>query len=186
MKRFIESQGWTLVASYSDDRISGAEFRKRPGYQKMMAALTPTPSADALIVVDRDRLGRETLEVGFTLKRLTQAGVDVYEVNAAKKGSDTRIKLTTATAKILASVEAYGGELQREQSRIKTSDAMWRRATSGHSTGGAIFGYTSVCATCQAPTTAHRTCTCKARVKRQVVEPEAAAVRQVSRWPRRA
>ena len=37
-RAFALSRGWTVVAEYEDDGISGAEFEKRPGFQAMLAA----------------------------------------------------------------------------------------------------------------------------------------------------
>ena len=64
--------------SYQDDGVSGAEFETRPGFVRLVNALTRKASFDVLIVSELSRLGRERFETGYALKRLSQAGVKVY------------------------------------------------------------------------------------------------------------
>jgi len=59
--------------------VSGAEFETRPGFVRLVNALTRKASFDVLIVSELSRLGRERFETGYALKkRLSQAGVKVY------------------------------------------------------------------------------------------------------------
>ena len=58
--------------------MSGAEFETRPGFVRLVNALTRKASFDVLIVSELSRLGRERFETGYALKRLSQAGVKVY------------------------------------------------------------------------------------------------------------
>ena len=61
---YASQQGWTVAEAhvYVDDGISGAEFAKRPGFVRLMTALTPAPPFEVLIVSELSRLGREQLE----------------------------------------------------------------------------------------------------------------------------
>jgi len=138
--RYASEHHWTLDEAYvySDTGVSGAEFAKRPGLMRLIAALKPKAPFDVLIVTDRDRLGREQIETSFVLKQIITAGVRVFEVSRNQE-----IMLTSPADKVLASVTAFAGELEREQSRVRTHAAMAHRARQGHHTGGIIFGYTS-------------------------------------------
>src|SRR5262245_19752979 len=78
-REYAKRKGWIVTAAhiYVDDGISGAEFSKRPGFMRLMNALTP-PAFNVLIVSEESRIGREQIEVSFALKQLIQAGVRVF------------------------------------------------------------------------------------------------------------
>jgi site-specific DNA recombinase len=142
-RRFAEARGWTVADEhvYSDSGISGAEFARRPGLVRLLATLKPRPPFDVLLIGDRDRLGREQIETAYVLKQIVMAGVRVFEVG--KPGGGQEVALSSPTDKVLASVTAFAGELEREQARARTHAALEHRARAGRSTGGAVFGYTN-------------------------------------------
>jgi site-specific DNA recombinase len=145
---------------YTDDGISGAEFARRPGLVRLLAALKPRPPFGVLLVSDRDRLGREQIETSYLLKQLITAGVRVFEVSRGQE-----ITLSSPTDKVLASVTAFAGELEREQARVRTHAALGHRAQAGRATGGTCFGYTT-------------TPTPEGHTVRAIVPAEAAVVRR--------
>lgn len=51
-KAYATKKGWRVAEAhiYSDDGISGAEFVKRPGFIRLMNALTPKPPFQVLIM----------------------------------------------------------------------------------------------------------------------------------------
>ena len=64
---------------YVDDGISGAEFLKRPGLTKLLAALkVQPPPFDVLIVSEQSRLGRDTLRNLQVIQEVEEAGVKLY------------------------------------------------------------------------------------------------------------
>ena len=65
---FATSRGWTVSDNhiYVDDGISGAEFEKRPGFQRMLALL-PRPPFSVLIVSEQKSIGREASETVYTI-----------------------------------------------------------------------------------------------------------------------
>ena len=79
-RAYAAQHGWTVSDAhiFVDDGISGAEFKTRPGFVRLMNALTPRAPFDVLIVSELSRLGREQLETGYALKQLSQAGVKVF------------------------------------------------------------------------------------------------------------
>src|SRR5688572_19442351 len=79
-RAYAKRKGWTLDDAhiYSDDAISGAEFLKRPGFQRLMQSLQPSPPFQVLIVSESSRLGREAWETGYALKQILKAGVSVF------------------------------------------------------------------------------------------------------------
>src|SRR5258708_35114193 len=68
-KAFAATQGWTVNDAhvYIDDGISGAEFKRRPGFQRLMATL-PRPPFSVLIVSEQKSIGRESSETGYVSK----------------------------------------------------------------------------------------------------------------------
>src|SRR5262245_22513952 len=79
---YAQRKGWTVEPAhvYSDDGISGAIFgEKRPGLYRLLNALRPTPPFQVLVVMDQSRLGREQDEIPLLLRRLTQAGVRIFQ-----------------------------------------------------------------------------------------------------------
>ena len=59
-------QGWTVDDSciFVDDGISGAEFAARPGFVRLMNALTPRPAFQVLIMSEESRLARRIYAAG--------------------------------------------------------------------------------------------------------------------------
>ena len=159
-RAYAVGKGWTVVDEhiYSDDGISGAEFATRPGFLRLMNALKPL---DVLVVSELSRLGREQIETGYALKRLSQAGVKIYSYL-----EDREILLDTPTDKFLMSAVNFAAEIERDKARQRTYDALQRKARAGQVTGGIVFGYTNVR-------------TEGAGVTRRINEPEAAVVRDI-------
>ena len=138
---YAAGKGWTVAQDhiYVDDGISGAEFANRPGFLRLMNALTPTPPFQVLIMSEESRLGREAIETAYALKQLVTAGVRVFFYL-----EDRERTLDSPTDKIMLSLTAYADELEREKARQRTYDAMVRKAKAGHVTGGRVFGYDNV------------------------------------------
>ena len=137
-RAYAAAKGWTLNDEhvYADDGISGAEFAKRPGYLRLLNALKPRAPFQVLIMSEESRLGRESLEVGYALKQLSQAGVRVWLYL-----DDRERLLESPTDKLLMSVTTFADEMEREKACQRTADAMLRKARAGHVAGGTVFGY---------------------------------------------
>jgi len=138
---FAAARGWEVDPAhvYIDDKVSGAEFGdRRPALARLLNHLSQPPF-DVVIVYHRDRLGRETLEVPHLLGRLARAEINVVEVKTGRP-----VALTSATDKFLASAESFAAEVEREQARTRTTDAMVAKARARHVTGGVCFGYDNV------------------------------------------
>lgn len=167
-RRYASRKGWTVVEScvFIDDGISGAEFARRPGFVRLMAALAPRPAFDVLIMSEESRLGREAIETAYALKQLIAAGVRVFFYL-----EDRERTLESPTDKLLMSVTAFADELEREKARQRTYDAMVRKARAGHVTGGRVFGYDNVEISGPDGRRSH--------VERRINEAEAAVVRRI-------
>ena len=151
---------------YVDDAVSGAEFAKRPGYVRLLNALSPRAPFDVLVVSELSRLGREQLETGYAVKQLSQAGVAIWSYLEARE-----MALDSATDRFLMSAVAFAADVEREKAAARVRDAMRRRAERGYVCGGEPFGYRNRMVTGLDGRKSH--------VEREVYEPEAAIVRRI-------
>ena len=81
-KAFALKMGWSVADAhvFVDDGISGAEFEARPGLQRLLAmAETRKPPFQRLVVSEQKSIGREMGETGYTIKRLAEAGIEIFE-----------------------------------------------------------------------------------------------------------
>lgn len=162
-RAYAERKGWTVRPEhvYSDDGISGAEFQKRPGLARLLAALDQKRCPfHVLIMSEESRLGREQIETSYVLKQLTDAGVRVFLYL-----DDRERTLDSAMDKVMLSLTNFGAELEREKASQRRYDTMVRKARAGKVTGGKVYGYQNVREA--------------SGVKRVIHEPEAAVVRRI-------
>src|SRR5207245_3533835 len=89
-----------------------------------------------LIMSEESRLGRELIETSWILKQIIDAGVRVFLYL-----EDREVTLQSAAEKIMLSLKNFGSEFERESASRRTRDALIRRATAGHVTGGRVYGY---------------------------------------------
>ncbi len=124
---------------FVDDGISGVEFVKRPGFIRLMNALKPRSPFQFLIMSEESRLGRESIETGYALKQIIDAGVRVFFYL-----EDRERTLGNAMDKVMLSLTNFAAEMEREKASQRTHDAMFRKAKSLHVTGNKVFGYDNV------------------------------------------
>lgn len=168
-RAYAASKGWTVADDhvYVDDGISGAEFEaRRPALLRMLTSLKPRPPFDVLIVSEESRIGREQIAVSSILKELISAGVRVFCYM-----NDSERTLNSPIEKVLLSLQSFADEMERERARLRTFDAMQRRARAGYVTGGLTFGYTNVDVTGPDGSRSH--------VERRINDAEAAIVRRI-------
>jgi site-specific DNA recombinase len=135
---YAARKGWTVadVHVFVDDGFSGAEFARRPGVQRLRAALEPRPLFQVLIVSEQSRLSRDTADTLQVLKELARAGVRVYAYQ-----DDRPISLDTPADTLFTTVNAWKDSEARRESSVRVHDALGRKARVGHVTGGRVFGY---------------------------------------------
>src|SRR5436190_2705153 len=137
-RAYAARKGWTVAEEhvYVDDGISGAEFVKRPGFLRLMAALKPRAPFQVLIMSEESRLGREQIETAWALKQIIDAGVRVFFYLEGRERT-----LGGAMDKIMLTLTNFAVEVEREKARLRTRDAMHRKAARGHVAGGKVYGY---------------------------------------------
>lgn len=138
---YANKKGWTVPDEliFVDDGISGAEFERRPGFQRLLASLKLRPPFQFLVVMDESRLGRESIEVSSLLKLISVAGVVTYCYL-----DDKAVQLDTPTDKVMLALRGFTDESERTRGAQRTHDAMVRKARAGHVTGGRVYGYDNI------------------------------------------
>ncbi|HEV8458223.1 MAG TPA: recombinase family protein [Methylomirabilota bacterium] len=174
-RELATAQGWHVDdrCVFVDNAVSGAEFAKRPGLQALLETLARRPVPIQLVLVtDKDRLGREQIETAYLLKQFALAGVRVVETKTGQP-----IALATPTDKVLLSVTSFAAEVERDQARHRTHQALLLKARQRQVTGGRVFGYLNrdVYPAGPDPTSRPK----RLYVERVVHEPEAAVVRRI-------
>ncbi len=135
-RHFAASRGWTVVAEFEDDGISGAEFERRPGFQDLMRSLRPRPMFQVLVVAEQKALGRETYDTQATIKRLAQAGVEIWGYMEGRC-----LTPRNWLDKAMASVRSWVDEAHREDTALRTHEAHRQKVQRGFVVGGRVFGY---------------------------------------------
>jgi DNA invertase Pin-like site-specific DNA recombinase len=133
--------GWTVADEhiYEDDGISGAEFERRPGFQRLKETLKRRSAFQYLIVIDASRLGRESIETAHILKQFSLAGVRIFSYL-----DDQEILMDGLMDKMKLAFTGLMDEGERYRAQQRTFDAMHRKALLGHVTGGRVYGYDNV------------------------------------------
>ena len=173
---YAARRGWTVSEEhvYEDDGISGAEFARRPGFQRLIETLKRLSPFQFLIVMDESRLGRESIETAHVLKQLMVAGVRIFAYL-----DDREVVLDNLADKMRLAFTGLMDEGERYRAQQRTFDALHRKALMGHVTGGRVYGYdnveiqSSVLDAYGRPKRDH--------VERRINEAQAAVVRQIFR-----
>ncbi len=140
-REYATLHGWTVADEhvYEDDGISGAEFARRPGFQRLIDTLKRRSPFQYLIVMDESRLGRESIETAHVLKQLMLAGVRIFAYL-----DDREVVLDNLMDKMRLAFTGLMDEGERSRAQQRTFDALHRKALMGHVTGGRVYGYDNV------------------------------------------
>ena len=138
---YAERKGWTVDPRYIfvDENTSGAEWKQRPGFNALLAALDPRPPFGVVIVSELSRIGRDTVRTPHAILRIEEAGVEIRSYL-----SDAPITLADETGEIHTIFNSLAASFERRRARQRTYDALRRRAEAGAVTGGWCFGYQNV------------------------------------------
>jgi DNA invertase Pin-like site-specific DNA recombinase len=124
-RAFALSRGWSVVAEFEDDGISGAEFERRPGFQAMLKAAR-RGDFQYLVVSEQKSLGRESYETQHTIKRLAQAGSEIWAYMDGRS-------LTSRTwiDKAVTAVRSWADEAHRADTALRTHEAHRQKMLAG-------------------------------------------------------
>ena len=62
---YARAKGWTVDPRYIfvDENTSGAEWKQRPGFNALLAALEPRPPFGVVVVSELSRIGRDAVRI---------------------------------------------------------------------------------------------------------------------------
>jgi site-specific DNA recombinase len=171
-RAFALARGWQVAAGrvFIDDAISGAEFERRPGLQRMLAS-AKRGEFEVLVVSEQKTLGREMSETPYLVKTLARAGVEVwgYLEGRLLTPKDTADKLKSV-------IQGYADEDYRTKTALRVHEGHERHARLGHCVGGRLYGYRNRHVTAGEDASGNPL---HSHVDREVDRAEAAVVRRV-------
>ncbi len=140
-REYAARKGWTFndAAVFVDDGLSGKlSAEKRPGLKALLAALTPKPSFDVLIVMESSRLSRQdqAFEQLVVIGTIERAGIRIFSYS-----DDRPVTVATENEELLAFVRSWADTKERRDAGRRSRDAMKLRAQQGKSCGGRRLGY---------------------------------------------
>jgi DNA invertase Pin-like site-specific DNA recombinase len=119
---------WQVVASYTDEGISGSKGRnRRPGFDRLVKDAIRR-KFDLVAAVSVDRLGRSLQDLVGFLAEIRSAGVDLYLHRQA-------IDTTTPAGKALFQMIGVFAEFEVEMIRKRTRAGLVRARASGKRLG---------------------------------------------------
>lgn len=132
-ERIAERHGFSIVAQYSDEAVSGGTASKRSGYQQMLGDAR-AGKFDVIVAEDVSRLWRNLAEQSPRLAELNDLGIAVVTHDL-----DTREE----TAGILGAVTGAMSEGYRREIARRTRRGLEGLARAQRPTGGRAYGYIS-------------------------------------------
>jgi DNA invertase Pin-like site-specific DNA recombinase len=124
LEAVASQRGWTVVAAYDDNGISGAKGRdRRPGLDALLKDAT-RGRFHVVMVWAMDRLGRSLADLIDTLRALEAAKVDLYLDQQA-------IDTTTPAGRMFFHITGAFAEFEREMIRSRVNAGLARARARG-------------------------------------------------------
>ena len=139
IRAWCEAQGAELIDMIRDEGISGTKLlSERPGGARVAHLLeSRRPSADAVVVVRMDRLGRDAAEQIALLKRFRAGKVGLVAIAQ-------QIDLATPHGRAMAQIGAVFNELERRLIAERTTEALSELRSQGRAWNHAPFGWNAI------------------------------------------
>ena len=136
-KAYIARKGFALGTVFYDDNVSGATYARLDGRKRLVAA-AEAEAFQVLVVSEQSRLGRDMIEVAYTIKQIAECGVRIV---AYLDGSEIGIEGEQA---IMTMLRGYKDQGARSDTSRRVYDAALRRVRAGQVAGAKVFGYDNV------------------------------------------
>lgn len=122
-KVFAAKRGWMVDDRYvfTDDAVSGAEFTKRGGLQRLLASLEPSPPFQKLIVWELSRLGRDTARTQLLVGEVEESGVEIWAY-----GNGRQITMQNDAGEVDTVLQSLFAKMERRRASQRTREAMQR------------------------------------------------------------
>lgn len=122
LRPYCTALGWEIVGEFTDEAKSGASTEGRVGLEQALAAACLHKAV--LVVYSLTRLARSTVDAIHIAERLDRCGANLCSLH---EHIDTSSPMGRFVYRLFASI----GELERENTGERTSDAMQRRQEDG-------------------------------------------------------
>jgi site-specific DNA recombinase len=121
-----------------DDAVSGATYARLDGRKRMIAA------AEARLLGDHEslkgpRLGRDMIEVAYTIKQIAEHGVRIFVYL-----DDSEISVEDEVAQAMTMLRGFSAASERRQTSKRVFDSALRRVKAGQVAGAKVFGYDNI------------------------------------------
>jgi DNA invertase Pin-like site-specific DNA recombinase len=131
--------GGIVVREIVDEGESRAEFKRRPGWSRMLALCAAKErDFDAIVVRDESRLGAGA-RLTVALDDILAAGIRVWHY-----ASGQEVQLSSAEEKIMVAIKSAMAENERAKTAERTREALERKAKAGLNVGGIVYGYDNI------------------------------------------
>jgi len=139
IRAWCEATGAELVEVVREEGVSGTKLLgERPGGRRIAHLIDARrPTADAVVVVRMDRLGRDAAEQIALLKRFRQGRVGLVAIAQ-------QIDLATPHGRAMAQIGAVFNELERALIAERTTEALAELRQQGRAWNHAPFGWRAV------------------------------------------
>lgn len=124
-RAFAAREGWTIVAEYRDEAISGTQ-RDRPGLNALLAA---APGLDIVLAESLDRISRDQEDIAGIFKRLRYARARLHTISEGEVGE------------MAIGFRGTMAAMQLKDIGDKTRRGQLGRVAAGRIPGGLSYGY---------------------------------------------
>jgi DNA invertase Pin-like site-specific DNA recombinase len=126
----IKAAGYDPTMVFADEGVSGSmQASARPEFRKLLETLEKANGGRQLIVTKLDRLGRDTIDILSTVRKLEDRGVGVVVLQLGK------LDLTSAAGKMTLGVLSAVAEMERDLIRERTRAGLERAKAQGKKLG---------------------------------------------------
>jgi putative DNA-invertase from lambdoid prophage Rac len=123
----IERAGYAVQYWYADEGVSGkVSASQRPQFAKLLGQIR---DGETLVVSKLDRLGRDALDVGATIKALAARKIEVIVLQLGK------LDLTSAAGKMMLAMLGAIAEMERDLLVERTQAGLARAKKEGKTLG---------------------------------------------------
>jgi DNA invertase Pin-like site-specific DNA recombinase len=123
----IERAGYTVQYWYADEGVSGkVSAGQRPQFAKLLGKIR---DGETLVVSKLDRLGRDALDVGATIKMLAARKIEVIVLQLGK------MDLTSPAGKLMLNMLSAVAEMERDLLVERTQAGLARAKKEGKTLG---------------------------------------------------
>jgi DNA invertase Pin-like site-specific DNA recombinase len=139
-REYARTKGWKFDDRhvYEDDNVSGGEWVRRPGLNRLLDTLKDGRAPfQVLIVSEQSRIGRDVVRTLMTIKTLEDTGVEIWAYL-----DQARITLAEDTDTIREFIKGWSGEQERTKAGQRVRDRMRQKVERGEIVGRLPCGYT--------------------------------------------